>query len=76
MKLRTGVAAAVLLLAVPAQCQDHRPDDEVVMLRNHLRQLKGVAIGIGGINFTEALRVIADAVIDQEIRLRRLERQK
>lgn len=75
MKLRTVAVAIVLATAFPAHCQDHRPDDEVVILRNQLRQVRGVVIQVGGINTIEALRVLADAVIDIEARLGRIERR-
>lgn len=65
----------VLCLVSVALAQDGKPDDELVILRDQLRQVRGVAVRRGGVDTIEALRVIAERLVEIEQRVERLEKK-
>lgn len=65
----------VFCLVSATLAQDAKPDDELIMLRNQLRQVRGVVIRMGGIDTIEALRTIADRLVEIEQRVELLEKK-
>lgn len=63
----------VLCLVSVSLAQDGKPDDELVMLRNQLRSIRGVVILSGGVNVLSAIKLLADRVIELENRVVQLE---
>jgi hypothetical protein len=61
--------------AIPVQWQDARPDDEIMILRNQLHAVQGVAVRMSGIDTIGAMRLMTDRLIEIDQRLERLERK-
>lgn len=61
---------------IPLLGSERQPIDDVKALSEQLAHLQGITVLIGGINQAAGMRALADAIIDIDARLKKIEQKK